>query len=38
MDSGKWLEQYLDIPASLLREKERQVSSLLKKGTKETAT
>ena len=31
MESGKWLEEYLDIPAGLLREKEEQVSSLLKK-------
>jgi DNA-binding GntR family transcriptional regulator len=31
MDSGKWLEEYLDIPAASLREKEEQVSSLLKK-------
>jgi DNA-binding GntR family transcriptional regulator len=31
MDSGKWLEEYLDIPARLLREKEKQVSSLMKK-------
>ncbi|HEX5807710.1 MAG TPA: GntR family transcriptional regulator [Anaerolineales bacterium] len=31
MESGKWLEEYLDIPAELLREKEEQVSSLLKK-------
>jgi DNA-binding GntR family transcriptional regulator len=31
MDSGKWLEEYLDIPAASLREKEDQVSSLLKK-------
>ncbi len=30
MDSGKWLEEYLDIPAELLREKEQQVSSLMK--------
>ena len=30
MESGKWLEEYLDIPASLLREKEAQVSSLMK--------
>lgn len=30
MESGKWLEEYLDIPAELLREKEEQVSSLLK--------
>jgi DNA-binding GntR family transcriptional regulator len=31
MDSGKWLEEYLDIPAELLREKEEQVSFLMKK-------
>ena len=31
MESGKWLEEYLEIPAMLLREKEEQVSSLLKK-------
>ena len=31
MDSGKWLEEYLGIPAKLLHEKEEQVSSLLKK-------
>jgi hypothetical protein len=31
MESGKWLEEYLDIPAQLLREKEGQVSSLMKK-------
>jgi DNA-binding GntR family transcriptional regulator len=31
MESGKWLEEYLDIPAGLLREKEEQVSSLMKK-------
>ncbi len=30
MESGKWLEEYLDIPAALLREKEEQVSSLMK--------
>lgn len=29
MDSGKWLEEYLDIPAEMLREKEKQVSSLM---------
>src|SRR5688572_14202932 len=28
MESGKWLEEYLGIPAELLREKEEQVSSL----------
>ena len=31
MESGKWLEEYLDIPGELLREKEEQVSSLMKK-------
>ena len=31
MDSGKWLEEYLGIPAKLLNEKEGQVSSLMKK-------
>lgn len=33
MESGKWLEKYLDppIPADLLREKEEQVSFLMKK-------
>lgn len=31
MDSGKWLEEYLEIPAQLLREKEEQVLSLTKK-------
>jgi len=31
MESGKWLEEYLEIPGGLLREKEEQVSSLLKK-------
>lgn len=33
MESGKWLEKYLDppIPAELLREKEERVSSLMKK-------
>lgn len=34
MESGKWLEEYLDIPAELLRDKEEQVSPLLK-NTKE---
>ena len=37
MESGKWLEEYLGIPVDLLREKEQQVSSLLKNETKETA-
>ena len=31
MDSGKWLEEYLEIPAELLREKEEQLLSLTKK-------
>ena len=34
MESGKWLEEYRDIPAELLREKEEQVFFLTKK-TKE---
>lgn len=34
MESGKWLEEYLDIPAGLLREKEEQVSPLMKKTKK----
>jgi hypothetical protein len=34
MESGKWLEEYLDIPAELLREKEEQVLPLLKKTKK----
>lgn len=36
MESGKWLEEYLEppIPAELLREKEEQVLFLLKKTTK----
>lgn len=34
MESGRWLEEYLDIPAELLREKEEQVLFLLKKTTK----
>jgi DNA-binding GntR family transcriptional regulator len=34
MESGKWLEEYLDIPAQLLREKEEQVSPLMKKSKK----
>ena len=29
-ESGKWLEEYLDVPAELLREKEEQASFLLK--------
>ena len=31
MDSGKWLEEYLNIPAKMLREKEKQVTHLIKK-------
>jgi hypothetical protein len=31
MESGKWLVEYLSIPAKLLCEKEEQVSFLLKK-------
>lgn len=31
MESGKWLEEYLNIPAALLREKEEQISFLIKK-------
>jgi DNA-binding GntR family transcriptional regulator len=31
MESGKWLERYLDVPARLLREKDKQVAHLLKK-------
>ncbi len=38
MESGKWLVQYLDFPAELLREKEEQVSSLLKTKNKEKTT
>jgi len=34
MESGKWLEEYLEIPAELLREKEEQVSPLMKKSKK----
>ena len=30
MESGKWLEEYLNIPAGLLREKEEQVAHLIK--------
>jgi len=33
MESGKWLEDYLDVPAELLREKEEQVLFLLKKSS-----
>ncbi|MBI5966145.1 MAG: GntR family transcriptional regulator [Chloroflexi bacterium] len=31
LDSGRWLEEYLNIPAELLREKEKQVIHLIKK-------
>ena len=31
LESGKWLEEYLDVPAELLREKEDRVLILLKK-------
>jgi len=31
MESGKWLVEYLNVPAKLLREKEEQVSFLMKK-------
>ncbi|MFM8426290.1 MAG: GntR family transcriptional regulator [Chloroflexota bacterium] len=31
MESGRWLETYRNIPAKLLREKEKQVSHLIKK-------
>ncbi len=31
MESGRWLETYRNIPANLLREKEKQVSHLIKK-------
>ncbi len=31
LDSGRWLEEYLNIPSDLLREKEQQVTSLIKK-------
>jgi DNA-binding GntR family transcriptional regulator len=34
MESGKWLEEYLDIPSEMLREKEEQVSPLMKKTKK----
>jgi len=34
MESGQWLVDYLNIPADLLREKEEQVLSLLKKTSK----
>ncbi len=31
LDSGKWLQEYLNVPAELLREKEQQVMHLIKK-------
>lgn len=31
MESGRWLEKYLNVPAKLLREKDKQVTHLLKK-------
>jgi DNA-binding GntR family transcriptional regulator len=34
MESGKWLEEYLNIPARLLREKEEQISHIFKKTRK----
>ncbi len=34
MESGKWLEEYLNIPAKLLREKENQISHIFKKARK----
>jgi DNA-binding GntR family transcriptional regulator len=34
MESGRWLEEYLDIPAEMLREKEELALFLLKKTTK----
>jgi DNA-binding GntR family transcriptional regulator len=34
MESGKWLAEYLDIPAELIREKEEQVSPLMNKTMK----
>jgi len=34
MESGKWLENYLNVPAKLLREKEKQVAHLIKKTSK----
>ena len=30
LESGKWLEEYLDIPSELLREKEEQISRMMK--------
>ena len=34
LESGKWLEEYLNIPGSLLRDKEEQISILFKKAGK----
>ena len=34
MESGRWLENYLNVPAKLIREKEKQVSHLIKKSSK----
>jgi DNA-binding GntR family transcriptional regulator len=34
MESGKWLEEYLNIPAKLLREKEDQISHIFKRARK----
>jgi DNA-binding GntR family transcriptional regulator len=34
MESGKWLEEYLNIPAKLLREKEEQISHIFKRARK----
>lgn len=31
LDSGKWLEEYLNIPAEMLREKEKRVNHLIRK-------
>ena len=31
MDSGKWLQEYLNIPEKMLREKEKQVAHLIRK-------
>jgi DNA-binding GntR family transcriptional regulator len=36
--SGKWLEEYLNIPAEYLREKEQLISPLIKNEDKEAAT
>lgn len=34
MESGRWLENYLNIPAKLLRDQEKQISHLIKKTSK----